>query len=201
MQPRTKGRAPRGLGRWRDHARPAGRATYGKAPVLRHDRRYLRQLDPLRDADDLGAQVPRQAATAARARRGTMLDHCVGIGAQHPAVTLVAGLGAAGLGLLPLLLAVGRGRLGRGARGLLWPLQPQHQLDQLLAAQPFQFASTPPTKESAKFDPRKSRPAQEASLARQERSRGRSTDDQSTPWVITIIGLSVNDPQRPPSEP
>ena len=41
-----------------------------------------------------------------------MLDDCVGIIAQHPAVTLVTGLGAAGLGLRALLLAIGRGRFG-----------------------------------------------------------------------------------------
>jgi hypothetical protein len=68
-----------------------------------------------------------------RARLGTMLDDSIGIVAQHPAVTLVtglgaAGLGAAGLGVLPLLLAIGRGRFGRGARRLLWPLQTQHHL-------------------------------------------------------------------------
>ena len=54
-----------------------------------------------------------------------------------------------------LLLAIGRGRLGRGARGLLWPLQPQHQLDQLFAAQPFKVAAAHLTRESAKSVPRK----------------------------------------------
>lgn len=85
-----------------------------------------------------------------------MLDDRIGIIAQHPAVTLVTRLGAAGLGVLALLLAIRRGRLGRGARGLLWLLQPEHQLDQLLAAQPFQFAAAHPARESAKSDPRKS---------------------------------------------
>src|SRR4051794_31090001 len=43
----------------------------------------------------------------------------------------MAGLGPAGLGFLPLLLAIRRRGLGGGARGLLRPLQAQHQLDQL----------------------------------------------------------------------
>ena len=123
--------------------------------MLRHMRRHRGQLVSLRDADDLSAQVPRQDAAAARARLRTMLDDRIGIVAQHPAVTLVTRLGAAGLGLRALLLAIRRGRLGRGPRALLWPLQPQHQLDQLLAAQPFQFASAHLTRESAKSDPRK----------------------------------------------
>jgi hypothetical protein len=115
MQPWAEGRAARCRGRWRDHARPAGRTTNGNAPMLRHMRRHRGQLDPLRDADDLSAQVPRQDAAAARARLRTMLDDRIGIVAQHPAVTLVTRFGTAWLGLRALLLAI-RGRwFGRGA--------------------------------------------------------------------------------------
>jgi hypothetical protein len=129
--------------------------VHSQTLMLRHERRHSGQLDLLREAGDLCRECGVQAATAARASLGTMLDDRIGIVAHHPAVTLVTGLGAAGLGLRALLLAICRGRLRRSARGLLWPLQPQHQLDQLLAAQPLQFASAHPTKESAKSDPRK----------------------------------------------
>src|SRR4051812_7528073 len=65
-------------------------------------------------------------------------------------MALMTGLGSAGLGLLPLLLPVRRGRLGGGARGLLGPLQTQHQLDQLVLAQTLKFAAPHPVLESAK---------------------------------------------------
>lgn len=96
-----------------------------------------------------------QGAAAARAAIRTMIDDDIGILAHPAAMTLVPRLGATGLGLLPTLLAVRRGRLRRGARSLLRALQPQHQLDQLFAAQPLKIAPAHPTKESAKSDPRK----------------------------------------------
>ena len=85
----------------------------------------------------------------------TMIDDDIGILAHPAAMTLVPRLGTTGLGLLPTLLAVRRGRLRRGARSLLRALQPQHQLDQLFAAQPLKIAPAHPTRESAKSDPRK----------------------------------------------
>jgi hypothetical protein len=112
VQPRTERGAARRFGRWRDHAHPAARTTNGKALVLRHDRRHRGQLDLLRDADDLCRKSGVQAGAAARTRLGTMLDDRIGIIAQPPAVTLVTRLGAAGLGLRALLLAIRRGRLG-----------------------------------------------------------------------------------------
>src|SRR6195952_4810307 len=84
-----------------------------------------------------------------------MIDHRIGIVAHHPAMAFVTMLGAARLGLLPPLLAVRRGRLRRGTRSLFWTLQPQHQLDQLLAAQPLKIDATHPGRESAKPNPRK----------------------------------------------
>ena len=129
MQPWAEGRAARRFRHRCDDPLPAGRTTNGNAPVLRHDRCHRGQLDPLTDADDLCRKSGVQAGAAARARLGTMLDDCVGIIADDAAMALVTGLGAAGLGLRALLLAIGRGRFGRDARGLLWPLQPQHQLD------------------------------------------------------------------------
>jgi hypothetical protein len=42
-----------------------------------------------------------------------MLDDGIGIVAYHPVVSIVTGLGPAGLGLGALLHAIRRGRLGR----------------------------------------------------------------------------------------
>ena len=42
MKPRAKRRAPRCLGLWSNHPRPAARATYREPAVLPHDRRHLR---------------------------------------------------------------------------------------------------------------------------------------------------------------
>ena len=50
---------------------------------------------------------------------------------------------------------IARRWLRRGARGLRRTLQPQQQLDQLLAAQPLKITAPHPTKESAKPSPRK----------------------------------------------
>src|SRR3954466_8567825 len=82
-----------------------------------------------------------------------MLDHLTGIVTHHPAVALMARLRAAGLGLITPLLAIRRGRLGEGARGLLRPLQSQHQLDQLFLAQTLKIAAAHLTRESAKSSP------------------------------------------------
>src|SRR4051812_44552267 len=99
-----------------------------------------------------------------------MTDDGVGIIADPPAVALVARLGPTGLGLLAPLLAVAGGRLGGGARGRLRPLQPQHQLDQLLPAQTLKLAATHPTRESAKAPRRKGMGNYRRSLDRQLRA-------------------------------
>lgn len=51
----------------------------------------------LGDADDLCRKSGMQAGAAARTRLGTTRDDCIGIIAQHPAVTLVRGLAPLGL--------------------------------------------------------------------------------------------------------
>ncbi len=117
--------------------------------MLGDDWRYLRKLALLAHADDLGREVGRQGTAAAGALTRAVSDDLVGIGAERPAVALMTRLGAARLGLLAPLLAIGGRRLGGGARGLLWPLQAQHQLDQLLLAQAFQLAAAHLPRESA----------------------------------------------------
>lgn len=69
--------------------RAAGRALHNESPMLGDDRRHLRQLDPLGDADAFGGKIAVQGSTAARAAVGPMLDDRVGIVAHHPAMVLV----------------------------------------------------------------------------------------------------------------
>ena len=128
---------------------------HGQTPMLGDHRRHLRQLNLLRDAHDLRRKSGVTAAAAACARRRTVLDDGIGIVAERPAVALVTRLGPTGFVLLTPLLVIRRRRFGRRARGLRRALQPQHQLDQLFAAQPLKIASADPTKESAKSAPRK----------------------------------------------
>ena len=118
--------------------------------MMRDEGLHLGQLDPLVDADRLGQQVRAERHSTAGAWARTVLDNRIGRLAHHPAVALMAGLGPAGLGFLPLLVAIRRGWLGGGARGLLRPLQAQHQLDQLFLAQTLKLATTHPALESAK---------------------------------------------------
>ncbi len=78
-----------------------------------------------------------------------MIDHLIGRVADDPAMTLMPGFGTTGLGLLPLLLSVPQGRLGRGVRRLLQTLQPQHQLNQLFLAQSLKVTPARQSRESA----------------------------------------------------
>jgi hypothetical protein len=179
MQPWAERRAASLLRHRRDDMRPAARAAEGQTPMLCHHRCDLRQLDPLGRADDLGRKVTGERAAAAGAAVGTMLDDLIGIIADHPAVAFVARFCTAGLGLIPLLLPIRRGRLGGGARGLLRPLQPQHQLNQLFLAQALKIAAAHPARESAKPVPHKGR-----GHARSHRPRAPLKATTRTTWVI-----------------
>ena len=77
-------------------------------------------------ADHFGRQIGRQRQPEVRARGRAVIDDLVGILRDDAAVALVAGLGATRAGLLAPLFAVGRGRLGRGARRFGRALQLQH---------------------------------------------------------------------------
>jgi hypothetical protein len=110
---------------------------------------HLREIDLLVKADRLGSQIRHQSGSTAGALVGTMLDLLIGRVAEDPAVALVTGFGATRSGALALLLAVGRGWLGGGARRLLRALQPQHRLDQLFLAQTLKIAPAHRRRESA----------------------------------------------------
>ena len=110
---------------------------------------HRREVNLLMDADRLSRQFGYQRGTTAGAAAGTVIHHLIGRAADDPAMTLVPGLGSARLGLLPLLLAIGRGRLGGCAGRLLRPLQTQHQLDQLFPAQSLKIAAAHEGRESA----------------------------------------------------
>src|SRR3954451_16926163 len=152
MQARPERRAARRLRHWGYDARPAGRAVHSQTPMMRDEGLHRGQLDPLVYADRLGQQVRAERHSAAGALARTVLEDRIGRLAHHSAVALVAGLASARLGVLPLILAIRRRRLGGGARGLLRPLQAQHQLDPLFLAQTLKLATTHPALESAKTD-------------------------------------------------
>ncbi len=123
--------------------------------MLLDDGLHLRQFDLLVHADRLGRQIRRQRQPAVRAGGRAVVDDRVGIIGDDAAVALVAGLRAAGAGLLAPLLAIGRGRLGRRARRLGRALQLQHQLDQFVLAQALKITAAHATTESAFITPRK----------------------------------------------
>ena len=75
----------------------------------------LRQVDLVVPADHLAQQIRAQSGSAARALVRTMIDDPIGRLARPAALPLMPRLGAAGLGLLALLLAIRRGRLGGSA--------------------------------------------------------------------------------------
>src|SRR5918994_3429522 len=79
-----------------------------------------------------------------------MIDDPIRRLAQPSALPLMTRLGTARFRPLLLLLAIRRGRFGGGARGLLWPLHPQHQIDQLGLAQTLKLVPAHPDRESAK---------------------------------------------------
>ena len=115
MQARPERGAGRGRRRGRHDPCPAARALHGQAAVVLDDRPDLGQLDPLVHAHRLARQIRRERELAARALRRGVIDDAVRLRAKPPAVTLMPDLGAAGLGVRAPVLAVSRGRLGRGA--------------------------------------------------------------------------------------
>jgi hypothetical protein len=70
-----------------------------------------RKLDRVMFADGPGGKIARQPGAAARALVRLMVDETIDILAHGAAVTFMSRLGATGLGLIPTLLAIRRGRL------------------------------------------------------------------------------------------
>ena len=88
---------------------------HAKAPMLGNYRRHLRRVDLFGVADKFARKILMQDLSTAHATVRTMLDNRVRVVAQHTAMTFVAWLGTARLGLLASLLVVRRRWLGRNA--------------------------------------------------------------------------------------
>ena len=99
------------------------------------------KLDFVVFADSLDRKITRQGYPATRALAGVMINDAIRVLTHRTAATFMTKLGAAGLCLVPTLLAITRGRLGRCARRLPWPLHPQHQIDQFFLRQTLQITS------------------------------------------------------------
>ena len=112
VQPRAEGcrccsGRPRG-----DDTGLAGRAPHRQTAVLLDDGLHGRQVDHLADTDRFDRQVGRQHQAAVMATDRPVVDDAVGLPGLDSVVAFVPRLGPAGLRLLPLLLAVRRGRFG-----------------------------------------------------------------------------------------
>jgi len=115
---------------------PAGKATV--ADDIGFDRR---DLDLVVFADQFPLGVGRESSAALLANARHMVAEFVGVVGQSPIVRLMPKLRPAGSRVLALFLLVRGRRLGRGARILIGPLEPEHQLDQLLFAQVLQITT------------------------------------------------------------
>ena len=141
MDARSKGRR-RGDGRRRRfHPRAAMRAAAGEAPVADDMRLDRRDLDLVIFADQLHVGVRRKSPAALRAAGWFVIADFVGIVGQPTVVRLMPGLRPARTGVLALCLLVRGRRLGRIARGFIRSLQLDHQLNQLVLAQPLQISA------------------------------------------------------------
>ena len=121
-----------------------------------HEGAHRRNLDLVIFADQLGRRSIREGATTMFALCRDVVADLVGICGKRPPMALVAGLRSARPGVLPPLLAIRRRRPGRSARRLLRPLQPQHQIDQLLFGKALQLVPIHRILESSNRSKRKS---------------------------------------------
>ena len=111
--------------------------TAGSAAVRsRRIRRSAPARHPARRQPATGALCRRMILDGVRVRRSTR------------GMAFMSRLGPAGLGVFPLLFPVGRRRFRGLARGLVRPLHPQHQFDQLFLGKAFQISAIYPRIES-----------------------------------------------------
>ena len=141
MNARSERRAQHGGRQRRRRRHAAARALDRKATMPPHEGPDRRKLDLVGLAHErpLGFVVERQPATETMRRR--VILEGVGVFGQAARVAFMPRLGAAGLGVLALLFAIGRRRLRGIARGLLRPLKPQDQFDQLLFRKALQLVA------------------------------------------------------------
>ena len=141
MDARPERRRRRDRRRRRFRRDAAMRASAGEAPVADHIGFDRRDLDLVVFADQVPLGVRRESSAALLANARHVVAKFVGIVRQPTVVRLMPGLRPARTRVLALFLLVGRRRLGRRARILLGPLEPQHQLDQLLLAELLQITA------------------------------------------------------------
>lgn len=114
MHARPERRPLRRVGRSRHDQRTAGRATNGQTSMALGQRLDRGKIDLVVFADSFGGKITRQGGTAAWAFVGMMIDDAIGMLAHGTAVTFMTRLGAAGLCLVPTLLAITRRRVFSG---------------------------------------------------------------------------------------
>ena len=148
MDARPERRADGGRRQHRLRLLAAAGATDRVAPMAAHEGPYGRQFDLVVFADQqpLGFRPEGGAAAGAMCRR--MIFESVRRAAEFSRMPFMSGLRPAGRRIFPLLLAVGRRRFRGRARGLVRPLHPQHQIDQLFLGKAFQISAIHPRIES-----------------------------------------------------
>src|SRR5215203_7015933 len=110
MHARPERRSLRRVWRSRHGQRAAGRATNRQTSMPLDQRLDRGKLDCVVFADSLDGKITRQGYPAARALVGMMINDAIRVLTHRTAVTFMTKLGAAGLCLVPTLLAITRGR-------------------------------------------------------------------------------------------
>ena len=141
MDARSKRRRRRDRGSRRFRLDPATPASAGEATVADDIRLDRRDFDLVVFADQVLPGVRRESQAAPLANARHVIAKFVRIVRQPTVVRLMPEFRSARTRILALLLLVRRRRLGRRARSLVGPLEPQHQLDQLLFAQLLQITA------------------------------------------------------------
>ena len=141
MDARSKRRRRRDRGSRRFRLDPATPASAGEATVADDIRLDRRDFDLVVFADQVLPGVRRESQAAPLANVRHVIAKFVRIVRQPTVVRLMPEFRSARTRILALLLLVRRRRLGRRARSLVGPLEPQHQLDQLLFAQLLQITA------------------------------------------------------------
>ena len=107
-----------------------------------------RDLDLVVLADQVSRRVRRERAAARFTNARRVIPVFIRIICKPPIMGLMAGLRPARTGVLPRFLLIGRWRFRRRAGVFLGALEPEHQFDQLLLAEPLQITPIHPAMDS-----------------------------------------------------